>query len=157
LIPNKKDPQESEALAKMLDQTLGQLVGVNAHIGTDLVHIPTWKHFLEVAGEPLHGRIYTAQELAFADGRIERLATRFAAKEAALKVLRTGIRGISLREIEVCTAPEGAPTLALHGRAAARARRLGLDGIHVSMSHERDYACATAVGHAATHRKEAAA
>jgi phosphopantetheine--protein transferase-like protein len=157
LIPNKNDPQESQTVANLLDQTLGQLVGANAHVGADLVHIPTWKHFLEVVGEPLLGRIYTAKELAFAAGRIDRLATRLAAKEAALKVLRTGIRGISLREIEVTSSPEGAPSVVLHGRAATRARRLGLAGIRVSLSHEHHYACAMAMGHTAAHRQEAAA
>ena len=68
-------------------------------------------------------------------GRIEKLATRFAAKEATTKVLGTGIRGISLREIEVVTMPSGQPVLRLHDRARQRAAVMGITSLSVSLSH----------------------
>ncbi|MFE2723236.1 holo-ACP synthase [Kitasatospora sp. NPDC059327] len=79
--------------------------------------------------------------------RREFLAGRFAAKEAVLKVLGTGLlRGIAPREIAVGQDPTGRPALRLHGRAAARAAELGLAGAAVSIAHKRRAVTAVAVG-----------
>ena len=71
-----------------------------------------------------------------------RLAARFAAKEAALKVLSTGNDGVTLREIEVRTEASGKVGLMLHGRAAARAAQMGVVEIAVSLTCERRFAAA---------------
>ncbi|MGV9265511.1 holo-ACP synthase [Kitasatospora sp. NPDC003701] len=82
-----------------------------------------------------------------ADRRREFLAGRFAAKEAVLKVLGTGLlRGIAPREIAVGQDPSGRPSLRLHGRAAARAAELGLAATAVSIAHKRRTVTAVAVG-----------
>jgi len=84
-------------------------------------------------------RIYTPAELAYCRGSIPELAARFAAKEAISKALGTGIVGISWREMEVLPNQAGKPLVTLHGRALARAQRLGLTEWAISLSHtDRD-------------------
>jgi len=75
-------------------------------------------------GARFRARIFTDAEQAYCEGRRrgrgESYAVRFAAKEAAMKALGTGwADGVAWREFEVVRRPNGAPTLALHGRAAA--------------------------------------
>ena len=90
-------------------------------------------------------RIYTSQELAYCRGRAPHLAARFAAKEAVMKALGTGTRGVGWREIEVCTESTGAPVVRLHGRAAKRAKALGLRHLAISISHSGEYVVAFVV------------
>ena len=74
------------------------------------------------------------------------LSSRFAAKEAVMKALGTGIRGVGWREIEVVRQRGQAPQIKLYGGAAARARRIGLSHIALSLSHSKAYAVAVVVG-----------
>ena len=62
-----------------------------------------------------------------------------------MKALGTGVRGVAWKDIEVIRAPSGAPSIRLHGRAKARAERLGVLEISLSMSHSREYAVAFVV------------
>ncbi len=71
----------------------------------------------------------------FCAGRVNRLATRFAAKEAVAKVLGTGFRGLGWQEVEVLTSPHGEPHVVLHDRARKRADHLGMRSIGVSLTH----------------------
>jgi holo-[acyl-carrier protein] synthase len=73
-------------------------------------------------------------------------APRFAAKEAVMKALGTGIKGVGWREIEVLPDPDGKPLVYLYGGARRRAEELGLGEIAISLSHSRDYALASAIG-----------
>lgn len=132
------------ALARATERLAQQIM--DGPVGVDAVHIPTWQRYIELTGEPLLRCTYRPGELAFAANRPDRLATRLAAKEAVLKVLGTGIRGVGLRDIEVVTAPEGKPTVRLHGPGAERARDLRLGSIEISLTHEGDYALAVAAG-----------
>ena len=78
-----------------------------------------------VLGAPpgaLPPRVYTPEEVAFCRGRVPELAARFAAKEAVMKALGTGARGLAWREIEILPNRRGKPLVYLHGKAA-RARR----------------------------------
>ena len=72
----------------------------------------------------------------------EHVAGLFAAKEAAMKALGTGMRGVAFREIAVARAPGGPPRLALLGRARARADALGVVAAHVTITHSRTEAAA---------------
>ena len=63
-----------------------------------------------------------------------------------MKALGTGVRGVGWREIEVVRKPGQAPTVVLHGRARARAERMQMGEISISISHSRDYAVVVAVG-----------
>jgi holo-[acyl-carrier protein] synthase len=125
---------------------LAEEATATGRIGVDAVHIPTWARHLDIGGPALAERVYTPSEIAFCAGRTERLAARLAAKEAVLKVLGTGIRGIALRDVEIHSDPDGRPRVALHGRGAARARELGLDSVAVSLCHEDDFGLAVAAG-----------
>jgi holo-[acyl-carrier protein] synthase len=91
-------------------------------------------------------RIYTPGEQAYCRGRAPQLASRFAAKEAVMKALGTGARGVSWRDIEVTRCPGQAPAITLHGTALARAQKIGLDDLALSLSHSREYAVASVVG-----------
>jgi holo-[acyl-carrier protein] synthase len=117
----------------------------HAAVGVDAVHIPTWAGILAKTGRAVGRRVYTDQELGSADGRADRLATRLAAKEAVLKALGTGIRGIGLHEVEVVSEPEGAPTIVLHGAASERHGELNLGPVAISLCHEEDMAYAVAL------------
>lgn len=103
--------------------------------GVDRVEIDEFQHTVEVAGDAFVERILTQGEIAHCAGRVDRLATRFAVKEAVSKMLGTGMRGLSWGEIEVVTSAEGEPHLVLHDRARARADTLGVTSIGVSMAH----------------------
>ncbi len=90
-------------------------------------------------------RIYTERELADCAGSPERLAARFAAKEAALKVLRPADEGVGWKSIEVVRDPAGWVDLRLSGRAAALAAEAGATSFAVSLTHEGAYASAVVV------------
>lgn len=74
--------------------------------------------------------------------RAQHVAGRFAAKEAAMKALGTGNRGVAFREIEVRPDRRGKPTLTLHGRALDRARHLQVRSMEVSITHGETTAAA---------------
>ena len=114
-------------------------------VGADIMEIERVRAMAERWGERFLRRIYTSQELAYCRGRAPHLAARFAAKEAVMKALGTGTRGVSWREIEVCTEPTGAPVVRLHRRAAKRAKALGLRHLAISISHSGEYAVAFVV------------
>ena len=73
------------------------------------------------------------------------MAARFAAKEATMKALGTGTRGVSWKDIEVLRRESGEPHIRLHGRAEERAQRLGVVEISLSLSHCQEYAVAFVV------------
>ena len=114
--------------------------------GIDIIEIERIQSAVARWGDRFLQRIYTDQELDFCRGQIPRLAARFAAKEAAVKALGTGIRGIGWTEVEVVRQKGEAPSLRLHGKAAQKAKSLGIRELALSLSHSRDYAVASVVG-----------
>ncbi len=121
-------------------------LGGHVRVGVDRVELTEFTRIVSEGGEQLLKTVYTAGELEHCQGRIEKLATRFAAKEATTKVLGTGIRGVGLNEIEVVTAPDGQPRIALLARALGRARSVGISEIVVSLTHTTVCAEAFVVG-----------
>ncbi|HEY8490992.1 MAG TPA: holo-ACP synthase [Dehalococcoidia bacterium] len=119
--------------------------------GVDVIELSRVRQALDRHGERFLRRIYTPAELTFCRGRLSELAARFAAKEATMKALGTGVRGVGWREIEVMPNRRGKPMLNLYGRARARAEAIGLQGLDVSLTHSREYAAAVVVG-LRTHR-----
>jgi len=115
-------------------------------IGVDIIEIERDEGVLARWGPRFLGRIYTEAEIAYCRGRVPELAVRFAGKEAVMKALGTGRRGVSWRDIEILANSRRAPLVFLHGRARRRARRLGMKHLAISLSHSRDYAVASAVG-----------
>lgn len=125
------------------------------YTGIDLIEIARIEHAVARWGERFLQRIYTPAELAAYRERLPSLAARWAAKEAAAKLLGVGLRGIGAAErltnavgwteIEILNDASGRPALRLTGRAAARAASLGISEIAISLSHTREHAIASAV------------
>lgn len=113
-------------------------------LGIDIIRVRRIRHALERFGSRFTGRVLTPQEAAYVRDRPERLAGRWAAKEAVSKVLGLGVRGIGWREIEIVRLPTGQPAVSLSGRALRRAEQLGMRRIAVSITHEDEYAVAIA-------------
>jgi holo-[acyl-carrier protein] synthase len=119
-------------------------------IGVDLAEIERIASVLRRHGDRFRSRVLTEAEQRYCGRRIERIAGRWAAKEAVSKVLGLGVRGVGWREIEILPDYAGAPRVRLHRRAAARAAAIGLEELSVSISHERSLAVAVAVAHRAS-------
>ncbi|HEX9609196.1 MAG TPA: holo-ACP synthase [Candidatus Limnocylindria bacterium] len=116
-------------------------------IGIDLIDIDRIVNVLERFPDRFRTRVLTEQEQRYCGNRVERIAGRWAAKEAISKVLGLGVRGVGWREIEILPNRAGAPQVRLHERAARRAQALDLEEVTVSISHERQMAVAVAVAH----------
>jgi holo-[acyl-carrier protein] synthase len=118
-------------------------------VGTDLVRVATVRDAIAAHGERYLQRVFTPREVE--DCRMagvvdpQRLAARFAAKEATLKALRAGDAAIPWPAVEVLRDPTGFPALALHGAAADLAARQGIAQLEVSLTHEEEYAAAVVV------------
>ncbi len=113
--------------------------------GIDIIEISRVRQVLERYGKRFLERVYTPGEIAYCRERAPNLAARFAAKEATMKALGTGVRGVGWKDIEVVRAESGAPSIKLHGRCKQRAQRLGVQEIAISLSHSREYAVASVV------------
>ena len=95
-------------------------------LGVDLIDIDRIAQTLRRHPQRFRRRVLTDREDRYCGERVERVAGRWAAKEAVSKVLGLGVRGVGWREIEVLPNFAGQPQVLLHGRAAARAARLGI-------------------------------
>jgi holo-[acyl-carrier protein] synthase len=115
-------------------------------VGIDMIAIPRVRAAIERHEGRFLRRVYTPEEVAFCRGRVPELAARFAAKEAVMKALGTGARGVGWRDIEVLPDRRGKPLVYLYGRARARAETIGLRALDVSLTHEHDLAVAAVVG-----------
>lgn len=119
-------------------------------LGFDLTSISGIAESIRSFGRRFTDRIFTSQEIEYAlTGRgqcAERLAARFAAKEAVIKALQLSEAGVGFRDIEVVKRADGSCTIALHGEARRVAEHMGVRRILVSLSHDGD--CAGAVVHA---------
>jgi holo-[acyl-carrier protein] synthase len=115
-------------------------------LGLDLIEVDRVAGLLERWGDRFLDRVFLPGEISPARrhprARAEHVAGRFAAKEAAMKALGTGWRGLAFRDIEVGRDARGKPTLALHGRALSRARELGVASMEVSITHASKMAAA---------------
>ena len=113
-------------------------------IGFDLVQISQIENSINQFGDCFKQRLFTESELHYAHRGVglcaERLAVRFAAKEATIKALRLSNAGISWRDIEVCKLDDGDCELTLHGDVLKLARAMGVAKILLSLSHDGDYA-----------------
>jgi holo-[acyl-carrier protein] synthase len=118
-------------------------------IGTDIVECERIGRMIREHGELFLKRVYTPREIDYCQKRRraeEHFAARWAAKEAVLKALGTGwTKGIQWTDIEVRHAPSGRPKVAVRRKVKTLARRLGLCGLHLSLSHCRQYAVACVV------------
>jgi holo-[acyl-carrier protein] synthase len=131
-------PLQDLALRARRDLPAGVLLGF------DLVQVSAVARSLAQFGAAFEDKLFTPGELAYARGgaglEAERLAARFAAKEAVIKALRLADEGVSWRDIEVVKQREGDCELRLHGRVAAAAAGEGARELRLSLSHDGDYA-----------------
>ncbi len=123
---------------------------VAPRIGTDLVRVADIAESVSCFGSRYLRRIFTPRELhdSTDPGRgfdLERLAARFAAKEAVVKVLRPVWHWFNWQQIEILRSDGGWATLELHGAAKAHAGRERLARFSISLSHEQGYAIAVAL------------
>ena len=118
--------------------------------GVDIVSIARIARMHADHGHHFLDRCFTPREQAYClDSRhnAQRLAGRFAAKEAILKVLGTGWRGqIAWTDMEILPDPQGKPVLTLEGESAHIAHALGIAAWHLSISHSDEHAIASAIG-----------
>ncbi|MGE5453224.1 MAG: holo-ACP synthase [Acidobacteriota bacterium] len=115
----------------------------------DLVQISRIEKSVHQFGDRFIQRVFTPSESSYALAapalQYERLAARFAAKEACIKALNLSEKGVNWRDMEVCKQADGSCTLILHGAAQGEARSRGITHIQLSLSHDGDYAAAVVV------------
>jgi holo-[acyl-carrier protein] synthase len=113
-------------------------------VGFDLAQVSAIRDSLRVFGERFAQRLFTPHELDYANSgqgvQAQRLAARFAAKEAVIKALGLSEAGVDWRDIEVVKLGGGDCAISLHGRVAQLAAAKGVGALCVSLSHEGDYA-----------------
>lgn len=119
-------------------------------VGIDLVEVGRVERLLARKGDRAIARLFTEGEAAFARSRAHpatHFAARLAAKEAAFKALAgsDAARLIGWREIEVVSRQGAAPALALSGRADFRAREIGVQHVHLSLTHTSETAGAVVI------------
>jgi len=142
-----------------------RLLTLDIRLGTDVVYVPRIQATLERFGERFLQRVYTpaeqkdcwqsavaiapSLEWEAADRRtnapIQRLAGRWAAKEAIVKALGTGWQGVRYRDVEIQRQSSGAPMVKLYGAAAQRLSDWQQPQWQLSLSHDGDYAIATVI------------
>ena len=117
--------------------------------GIDLVEVARIARLIDDHGQRFLDRCFTAHERGCAEGtkrRAEHLAARFAAKEAVLKALGTGLTGgIAWTDIEVVRQDSGAPSIRLHNEAAKLAASSGVSRWLVSLTHTGGHAAASVI------------
>lgn len=118
-------------------------------IGTDIAATERFQRFIDAGNSALMDRLFTQAERTLCGNRKDTascLAARFAAKEAFLKALGTGLRdGISWQDMEVSNNPLGKPELTLSGKAAEQIQINGVNRVHLSLSHDNGSAIAMVV------------
>lgn len=120
--------------------------GVGLLLGLDLTEVDRVAGVLERHGERFLARVFLPGEIRLARRHprafAQHVAGRFAAKEAAMKALGLGWRGLAFRDIEIGHDELGKPLVAFHGKALARARALEVLSAEVTITHGRDIAAA---------------
>ena len=117
------------------------------NVGIDLTDVDDVRASVALFGRRYLERVYTPAELSDCHDDPERLAGRFAAKEATIKALRAD-GPIPWRSIEVRSTAGGPPVLDLSGLAAQVAKRRGVQGMSLSITHERGLAAAVVLAEA---------
>ena len=117
--------------------------------GIDLVDFPRIEEMVNRHSDRFVNRVFTEAEQAYAESNknsTEKLAGRFAAKEAILKLMGTGWRGkIAWTDIEIINNSAGQPEVTLRGEVEKIADDLGITHISLSITHTANFAIASAV------------
>lgn len=125
--------------------SVSQIIG----IGIDIIEIKRIEKAMQKGSDRFRIRIFTDREVEYCEKKrkkYQHYAARFAAKEAAMKALGTGLRkGIGFPEIELINKVSGKPELFFYGKALEILDASGGREVSVSVSHSNDYAVATVV------------
>jgi len=120
--------------------------------GVDIVEVARVDRLLEKHSPKFEDKIFTRDEILYCRSKADpgiHFAARFAAKEAVMKCLGTGMdKGIAFSDIEVTREDTGQPTIKLHGKGKELFTRLKIKTIHISLAHEKKYAIAQAIAEA---------
>jgi holo-[acyl-carrier protein] synthase len=118
-------------------------------MGNDIFDVDRMKQELDQGGPEFRDRLFTAEETAYCESKrfpAQHYAARFAAKEAFLKALNTGLRnGLSWKDVEVRHRTDGSPELVLSGEARELAAQRGIERTFLSLSHTSSLAMASVV------------
>jgi holo-[acyl-carrier protein] synthase len=118
-------------------------------MGTDLVEVARLESAARRLGDRFLERVFTPSEIAYCRSRhhaFQSFAARFAAKEAFLKALGTGLRdGLSWQDMDIVCDGAGRPDLMLAGRALELTTARGVTGVFVSLSHTAEYGMAVVI------------
>lgn len=115
-------------------------------VGVDIVGTGRFKAAMDRWGRRFLDKVFTGGEIAHCQKRARphaSLAVRFAAKEAFIKA--SGISGIAFRDIEIANRKDGSPLIKKEGRLAVALSAAGIEDVHLSLSHEEEYAVAMVV------------
>lgn len=115
------------------------------HVGIDIIEITRIEKAIARWGDHFLHRVYTKAELRQSHQKPSSLAARFASKEAIMKLLGTGKKGVGWKDIETLSEPNGRPLVHLYGKAQTQANNLGIDKLAISLSHSREYAIACVI------------
>jgi holo-[acyl-carrier protein] synthase len=114
--------------------------------GVDIAEVARIRAAVDRFGERFLRRVFTPEEVRYCTSKAnaaERLAARFAAKEAGMKAIGTGLRhGVTWQDVEVVRPPGQRPELRFHGKAGEIAGSLGCRRTHLSLSHTEAQAIA---------------
>lgn len=117
--------------------------------GIDITEVSRIAAAIERYGERFLNRVYTPREIEYCRSKrnaSERFAARFAAKEAAMKAIGTGLRrGVTWQDVEVGREPGGRPTILFTGKAAEFAAKLGMKRVALSLTHTEETAMAQVI------------
>jgi len=113
--------------------------------GIDVVDIDRFRRLVTLRGRRVLEIVFTRDELAECQDRLDWLAARFAAKEAVAKALGCGIGLVGWHELETIAGADRRPRVRLHGRAARRALEHGFVRWSVALSQSRTVAAAVVI------------
>jgi holo-[acyl-carrier protein] synthase len=117
--------------------------------GIDICEVARVRQAIDRFGQRFLKRVFTDAERAYCESkrnRIERYAARFAAKEAAMKAIGTGLRrGVNWQDFEVSREAGGRPTITIRGKAAEFAQKLGTKRAALSITHTKHQAMAQVI------------
>jgi holo-[acyl-carrier protein] synthase len=112
-------------------------------LGTDIIEIKRIERLTQ--SQSFYRRFFTDNELKYLlSKKVESTAGYFCAKEAVVKALGTGFSGIGYKDVEIVKI-NSVPCVVLHENALRIAKTKGIEKIHLSITHCREYAAATAV------------
>ncbi len=113
--------------------------------GIDIVQNKRIEKLINKYGQHFLEKVYTKMEIEYCQTKknyVPSFAARFAAKEAILKALGTGMRNNNWQEIEIANNELGKPEVLLFNKTLKRAEELKVTSIFISISHEKDYSIA---------------